>query len=164
MNLFCVVILAFLTGCSAFTSRSVDTQSQAKINLSPDCSRIKDFFDQDLAQYQNRLDKASAEYQDEQWKVEAAEPGNSPQKMGSLFEAYQKVAYDVPLLQKLLELSKASEKVSPQDCIWRERLVRAKQIAETGILTKEEVIRKEKENQETLNPPTTYSYPFMEGK
>jgi peptidyl-dipeptidase A len=94
------------------------------------------------------MDKASQEYQQEQWKVEANEEGASAEKMGSLFDYYQTVAYDQALLKKTLDLWTQMKSKSLSDCVWTERLNRAKQLLETGILTKKEVIQKEKENQE----------------
>jgi len=160
MNRMVWTLSLVLVGCVGQAPRNVDADLNSRVALSADCAKIKKFFDEDLTQFQNRIDRASAEYQEEQWKVEAAEPGNSPDKMGSLFEAYQKVAYDVPLLQKVLELAKASEKVPEKNCLWKSRLARAKQIAETSILTEEKVIRKEKENQDKQDALSNQSNAF----
>jgi oligoendopeptidase F len=105
------------------------------------------------------MDQASADYQIEQWKVEANEPGASPEKMGSLFEAYQKVAYDKEILKKTVALAKSSTGVEAQ-CIWKRRLERAKQLLETSILTQEAVIKKEKENQDQQDALSNKSNAF----
>lgn len=138
--------LFLIVSCASQKGRELDTQGIEK-NISPACLEIKKFFDSDLKGFQDRMDKASADYQVEQWKVEANEPGASSEKMASLFEAYQKVAYDREVLKKTLSLWEESKKVLVSDCPWKGRLSRAKQLLETGILTKEEAVSKEKENQ-----------------
>ena len=114
---------------------------------SPQCQAIQGFFNETLNAFQERLDLASADYQREQWKVEANEPGASTQKMSGLFEAYQKVAYDQSVLEKTLNLVKQSAQVE-SSCVWKQRLVRVQQLLETSILTRDSVVKKEKENQE----------------
>ena len=141
------VWLLVLSGCVGPNSRLVNQTAQER-ELSVDCASIKKLFDTELNDFQNKLDKASKDYQLEQWKVEANDAGASPDKMGTLFEAYQKVAYDQEILNKTLGLWKQVKDKSLTDCSWKKRLERAKQLLETGILTKKEVIQKEKENQD----------------
>lgn len=158
MKRFILFFVVFLTGCVSQNPRNLDAAPEDK-NLSQGCLAIKKFFNEELAAFQNRIDRASAEYQNEQWKVEANEPGASAQKMGTLFEAYQKVAYDKDVLKKTLELAKNSMSVEAQ-CAWKKRLERAKQLLETSILTKEAVIKKEKENQDKQDALSNQSNAF----
>lgn len=147
MNKLTLSLLFCLVGCVSSNYRNLDNEIAEKA-MAPSCLVIKKFFDSELTAFQNRIDKASADYQDEQWKVEANESGASPEKMGTLFEAYQRVAYDKEVLKKTLEVWKNSQAVPAADCIWKKRLDRAKQILETGILTNDTVVKKEKENQD----------------
>ncbi|MFM8270530.1 MAG: M3 family metallopeptidase [Pseudomonadota bacterium] len=158
MKRILLLSVVFLTSCVSQNVRNLDTALEDK-NLSPGCLAIKKFFNEDLTFFQDRVDRASAEYQEEQWKVEANEPGASAQKMGTLFEAYQKVAYDKDVLRKTLELAKSSIGVEAQ-CAWKRRLDRAKQLLETSILTKEAVIKKEKENQDKQDALANQSNAF----
>lgn len=147
MKKLILALLVCLAGCVSQSRRNLDNEIAEKA-MSPSCLVIKKFFDSELTAFQNRIDKASAEYQDEQWKVEANDPGASQEKMGALFESYQKVAYDKDVLKKTLEVWKNSQSTPSGECVWKKRLDRAKQILETGILTNEAVIKKEKENQD----------------
>jgi len=158
MNRALLLSLVFLAGCVSQNPRNLDTAVQEK-NSSQACLSIKTFFNDELSAFQDRMDAASAEYQEEQWKVEANEPGASTQKMGDLFEAYQKVAYDKAILNKTLELVKNSKNVET-DCKWKRRLGRAKQLLETSILTDEAVIQKEKENQQKQDTLSNQSNGF----
>jgi peptidyl-dipeptidase A len=153
-----ILLVVVLAGCASKNIRNLDADSQEK-DLSPGCLAIKKFFSEDLSSFQDRMDQASADYQIEQWKVEANEPGASPEKMGNLFEAYQKVAYDKDILKKTVALAKSSTGVEAQ-CVWRRRLERAKQILETSILTQEAVIKKEKENQDQQDALSNKSNAF----
>lgn len=139
-------LAVLLVSCASQRGRELDAQV-AEGTLSSACVEIKKFFNSDLKEFQDRIDQASAEYQKEQWKVEANEPGASSEKMASLFEAYQKVAYDREVLKKTLSLWEQAKPVLVSDCSWKARLMRAKQLLETSILTKEEAVSKEKENQ-----------------
>jgi len=114
----------------------------------PSCEEIKQFFQTELASFQEQIDQASKAYQIEQWKVEANEKGASPEKMGALFEAYQKTAYNQALLEKTKALSVKIQKHNRDSCVWTPRLFRVVQLLETGILTEASAIKKEKENQE----------------
>lgn len=145
-KLVSLFLLGFLTACAGQKTRQLDVAATGK-DQSPQCRAIQGFFNDTLNAFQERLDLASAEYQREQWKVEANEPGASTQKMSGLFEAYQKVAYDQSVLQKTLNLVKQSSQVE-SSCAWKQRLVRVQQLLETSILTRESVVKKEKENQE----------------
>jgi len=158
MKKICFLSLVVLSGCVSTNVRNLDAASQEK-NLSKECLGIKKFFSEELSAFQDRMDQASAEYQNEQWKVEANDPGASAEKMGSLFEAYQKVAYDKEILKKTLDLAKASAGVEAQ-CVWKKRLERAKQLLETSILTQDEVIKKEKENQDAQDALSNKSNAF----
>ncbi|NBX83565.1 hypothetical protein EBQ90_10870 [bacterium] len=141
-----LLLLGFLTACAGQKIQQRDVAAPDK-HQSPQCQAIQGFFNETLNAFQERLDLASADYQREQWKVEANEPGASTQKMSGLFEAYQKVAYDQSVLEKTLNLVKQSAQVE-SSCVWKQRLVRVQQLLETSILTRDSVVKKEKENQE----------------
>jgi len=105
---------------------------------------VQRFFENDLAAYQERLDRASQEYQEEQWRIETADPKAAPNKLSEKFVVLQQVTYDKKILEKVRALSKKTDKSHP----WFSRLGRALRILESTILVDEKVIRLEKENQD----------------
>lgn len=126
----------------------------------PPCQEIEQFFKTELTAFQDKIDKASAAYQIEQWKVEAHEKGASPEKMGALFDAYQKTAYNEELLKKTQALSAKVKKIKKTSCPWIPRLARVLQILETGILTQPSAIKKEKANQDQQDQLASKSNAF----
>lgn len=124
------------------------------------CQEIEQFFKTELTAFQDKIDKASAAYQIEQWKVEAHEKGASPEKMGALFDAYQKTAYNEELLKKTQALSAKVKKIKKTSCPWIPRLARVLQILETGILTQPSAIKKEKANQDQQDQLASKSNAF----
>ncbi|NDD04992.1 MAG: hypothetical protein EB078_08805 [Proteobacteria bacterium] len=152
-------LIILLAGCSSVNRRNLDNEIAEK-SMAPSCLAIKNFFKTELNEFQERIDKASADYQEEQWKVEANEGGASPEKMGTLFGVYQSVAYDKTVLQKTIDHWKQAEQIDGADCVWKKKLGRAKQVLETSILTQESVIKKEKENQEKQDALSNQSNGF----
>jgi hypothetical protein len=144
-NGFVILISLALLSCSTTGERRTSALSTLPIGT---CEAIEGFFKQDLERYQASVDEASKEYQEEQWRVETADPKASPEKMSKLFEVLQRKTYDRVILASTLALAEASKELSVESCPMKRNLLRAKKLLETAILTSDAVARKEKENQD----------------
>jgi len=133
-----VLIGVFLiSSCSSAPTVFLDTPNS--------CDGLAAFFKNRIEPYQAKVDEAAKQYQEEQWKVEAAVKGASVEKMQQLFEVLQKTTYDVELVERAKAARAATSGMS--NCPWKSKIDRATQLLETSVLTKPEVIEKEKENQ-----------------
>ena len=121
------------------------------------CDDVSRFFHETLDLYQNEMDGAGREYQIEQWRQETADPSASAEKLSQSFSELQKMTYNSQILSATEGLAKSTEGLS---CPMREKLLRVKGLLESSILTKEEVIRLEKENQERQDKLATQSNGF----
>lgn len=142
--LFVALILAACTCCKE-PKREKSSLETLPMNS---CEAVNAFFWKDLDAYQDRVEMAGRDYQDEQWKVESADPKANPEKMSKLFEVMQKIAYDRDVLKTALNLSEATKELSVKECPMKAHLPRAKQLLETSILISDEVVKMEKENQD----------------
>src|SRR4051812_12571093 len=145
MKRILVIICPLLVlSCSSTKTRESSSLSTLPLNT---CEAIGSLFDNELTHYEDIVDAANRDYQDEQWKVETADPKASPEKMSKLFEVVQEKSYDKKLLEQVLNIAKATEPLSVDACPIKEKLLRAKELLETSILTNDAVIKMEKENQ-----------------
>ncbi len=142
-----LLVALLIAGC---TSNTVQKREKSSLETLPlnSCEAINAFFWKDLDAYQDRVEMSGRDYQDEQWKVEAADPKADPEKMSKLFEVMQKVAYDKEILKSALNLSEATKELSVKECPLKANLPRAKQLLETSILISDAVVKMEKENQD----------------
>ncbi len=109
------------------------------------CAGLETFFKTDLERYSSAVDEASKLYQEEQWRVEAAAPDASMEKMSKLFEKVQAASYDTDVVLKTRAIEEATR---PMSCPFREKITRARGLLDAGILTDAAVIAKEKANQD----------------
>jgi oligoendopeptidase F len=112
------------------------------------CRGVTSFLEIKLEKYQNDVDQASRDYQIEQWRVETADPQASQENLSKLFEALQAISYNSEVLNSTRGLVSTASVLTPQECPNYSKLVRAKQLLETTILTDSKVVQKEKENQD----------------
>jgi len=112
------------------------------------CGQLGAFLLGPLDRYEDRVDDASKVYQQEQWLVETADKNASETRMSAAFTELQKVTYVPRVLEATRGFDKAAASIRPGDCDDRARFNRALGILEATILTKADVIRKEKENQD----------------
>ncbi|MBM4302876.1 MAG: hypothetical protein FJ112_00950 [Deltaproteobacteria bacterium] len=112
------------------------------------CIGVTSFLETALEKYQNEVDQASREYQIEQWRVETADPQASQENLSKLFEALQAISYNAEILNRTKGLVSTASVLTAKECPNYVKLVRAKQLLETTILTDPKVIQKEKENQD----------------
>lgn len=130
--------LVLLVGCAG----------RAPIVIEPGpktCDDIGKFFRGPLEQYQDAMDEAGQDYQEEHWKVEMAE-GGSPDRLSRKFAELQKISYDQDVLKATVQMAEATKGIKISDCPLRDKLNRVKGMLEATILTKPEVVRLEKEN------------------
>lgn len=153
-NLFTIALLLIVAACASPKSKKIaDTGPKT-------CDDIKAFFKTDLDAYQREMDQASKLYQEEQWRVETADPKASPEKLSKLFVEMQKKAYNKDVLEntKIMEKNTAHLKVA--ECPLREKLGRVKGILEATILTNDAVVKMEKENQDRQDAMVAKSNAF----
>ncbi len=142
-----LLVLWVLWGCA---SKDVDLSEK----LTPEewdaayCGGFESFLTTTLEKYQNEVDQISREYQIEQWKVETADPEASQEKLTRLFEKLQATVYNATLLNHAKGIDTAAEVVKSENCKFKGKVRRARQILETSILTDPKVIEKERSNQE----------------
>lgn len=139
--IFSVILVV---GCSS-TTRSGSSLSQLPLNS---CEAINTVLKEELSRYQDAVDQAGKGYAEEQWKVEAADPSASHEKLSKLFVVLQEKSYDKAVLQQVIAIDNAAVSLKSSDCPMKEKLQRARTLLETAILTDDAVIRKEKENQD----------------
>lgn len=125
-----------------------------------DCQGLETFFHAELDAYQDAVDKAGAAYQDEQWKVETADPAASLTKMSQRFEAFQKITYDRDIALRVRAAEEATRGVPSKSCAFRDKIQRARALLEAQILTDPDVIKKEKDNQDRQDALITKSNAF----
>lgn len=138
-----LVALLLLAGCAGEPARE-----SAAVTAPATCGQVHDYLRGTLDLYQNRVDEIAAKYQREQWLVETADKEASEEKMSKYFGELQKVTYDPKILESAEELSRAADGIAESTCPDKGRLERASDILQATILTKAEVIAKEKENQD----------------
>jgi len=137
-NLGWGIWLAVLLGCAG--------RDPVVITPGPhSCEDISKFFHGALEQYQDAMDEAGQEYQEEQWKVEMND-GGSADRLSRRFAEFQKIAYDQSILKATIQLADSTKHLKISDCPMRDKLNRVKGMLEATILTNPEVIRMEKEN------------------
>lgn len=124
------------------------------------CDDIKKFFATDLNAYQKRMDEVLKDYQEEQWRVETANPKADQERMSKLFGKVQTVSYDRDILAAVKAMDKATEALKVTECPMRQKLIRVKGMLEAGILTDEAVVKLEKENQDKQDALTNKSNAF----
>ena len=112
------------------------------------CKQMRDFLTGDLDRYQNRVDAIAATYQREQWLGETADKNASEKKLSEEFAEMQKETYDPKILEESKILNKDAKDASDGTCKDRHRIDRATGMLEASILTKPEIVAKEKENQD----------------
>jgi len=108
------------------------------------CDGIHDFFAQELRKYQDGIDEANREYQEEEWQIKTADPKGSQEKLSQLFEQVQKRTYDSQILTQAQRLDDSTQDLL--HCAFKPELSRARHMFDATILTNPEVIHKEKEN------------------
>lgn len=140
-NTLILLALVLLPACTSSSLKRERVLAQYPLNT---CEAIHTAFREDLTKYADGVEQISKEYQDEQWRVETADPKASNEKMSQLFAALQEKMYDKAVLEQVTQLWNATKEL--KDCPLREKLTRAKTLLETSILVDEKVIRKEKEN------------------
>lgn len=138
------LFLALLASCA--TEKPLRQGSSISILPLNTCEAIQTLFKTDLSDYQDRVDEASKNYQEEQWRVETADPKASNEKLSKLFSVMQEKAYDKTVLEQVLTLWKATRDL--KGCALLPKLERAKTLLETTIITDPALIKKEKENQD----------------
>lgn len=147
-----LLLLSILVSCSSTKPKIADGPQT--------CDNIKTFFSTDLDAYQKRMDEVLKEYQEEQWRVETADPKASPDRMSKLFGKVQQVSYDRDVLAGVKAMDKATETLKVGECPMRQKLIRVKGMLEAGILTNEAVVKLEKENQDKQDALTNKSNAF----
>ncbi len=144
-NLLTLISIVAIGACSSSVVKHESALGSIPLQS---CEAIQTFVLKDLDSYQDRIDKIARDYQIEQWKVEAADPKASSEKMSELFAQQQKVVYDQEILKNALAVFEASKNLSEQDCPLKTKMPRIKQLLETTILMNDAVVKKEKENQD----------------
>jgi|GEM_PF-1921504 len=141
------LLLLFQVSCVSTKEKNiVDRLDQA--HFSKKCESIRQFFLKDLDQYQSAVDGAAKSYQEEQWRVESADPTASLEKLSIHFAVLQKMIYQKGILESIKTLEIDTRSVREEECGLKRSLKRAKELLESTIITNDLVIQKEKENQD----------------
>ncbi len=155
-----LVFFSVLVSCERTHQVVRSTNADTKVLPMNICDAIKELIKDDLDKYQNDVDEASKNYQEEQWRVETADPKADNEKMSKLFEVVQEKTYNKPVLEQVLGVYKTAQQLSQKTCPEKATLVRAKELLETTILTNDAVVKKEKENQDAQDAMMTKSNAF----
>jgi len=121
------------------------------------CDDISRFFREILERYQNGIDEASEAYQDEQWEIEIADSGASPERLSRRFAELQKIVYDQDILKVTQQLSDETKHLKVSECPFKDKLARVRGMLEATIVTQPDVVRLEKENQDKQEKIATLS-------
>lgn len=149
----CLFTAFFLLSCASQTEKMADTGPKT-------CDDIRNFFKSDLDRYQKDIDVAAKAYQEEQWRVETADPNASTDKLSKLFVRLQEKSYDKTVLENTKLMDKMTAHLKVSECPLREKLGRVKTILEASILTNDAVVKMEKENQDRQDAMQTKSNAF----
>ena len=155
MKLFAVgfLVTLFFSACSSQPAKLSDTGPKS-------CEEIAVFFKQDLDKYQREIDEVSKAYQEEQWRVETADPKASTDRLSQLFVRLQEKAYNTTVLENTKLMDKMTSHLKVSECPMREKLQRVRGMLEATILTNAAVVKMEKENQDRQDAMVTKSNAF----